>query len=97
MDHLCGAENYSAWKWKMEDVLEELELLSYVKGEVTEPQESNAKDHQNWKKKQQKALRVIRSRVAEKVANTLAVAETGMQAWNILKNLLKVHVDHLLS
>jgi hypothetical protein len=70
----------------MEDVLEELELLDYIKGNLANtPADLTMTESQEWQKKQHKTLRVIRLQVNETVANTLAVAETGKQAWDILQ------------
>ena len=43
-DKIEGIENFLAWKYKIGLILQENDLDKYVKEEVTEPEESEAKE-----------------------------------------------------
>ena len=85
LEPLKGAENYSPWAVQMKDLLGELELWSYVTGDevltpTTEP---------TWKKKDGKALRQIRLRVARDLVALVSDADTSKEAWDTLKTTFR--------
>ena len=43
-DKLEGIENYRAWKYRIGLILKENDLEKYIKGEVAEPTEAEAKE-----------------------------------------------------
>lgn len=60
-----NGDNYHTWRIQMMDILAELELWEYVNGATTMP--VDAAQQPAWRKKDAKALRAIRLRVAKDV------------------------------
>jgi len=56
---LEGTTNFVAWKIHMEAILDDNELLEYIKTDVAKPQASDAQDLAQWKKDLAKARRII--------------------------------------
>ena len=56
-DKLEGIENFRAWKYRIGLILQENDLNKYVKEEVSEPEEAEAKE--KHKKDMIKAQRII--------------------------------------
>ncbi|GJE99589.1 polyprotein [Phanerochaete sordida] len=86
IEPLKGSENYFSWCVQEEDILTEMDLLEYAKGETTIPTEP-ATAVTAWKKKDRKALSAIRLRCSSEVAVHIATCETSKDAWDTLKSL----------
>ena len=56
-DHLEGASNFIFWKSRVLILLEENDLLQYVKAKVPEPEAEE--DKPRWKKDDAKARRIL--------------------------------------
>ncbi len=76
-------DNYVTWRIQMTDILSELDLWDYVAGtQTTMPTEATLQA--DWKKKDAKALRAIRLRLAQDVLVYAQDAVTAKEAWDTL-------------
>jgi hypothetical protein len=57
VDKLEGVENFRAWKYKIGLILEENDLAKFIKENVLEPKENEAKE--KYKKDMNRAKRII--------------------------------------
>lgn len=77
-----NGENYHTWRIQMQDILAELELWEYVSGDNTLP--TDTAQQSAWRKKDAKALRAIRLRIAKDVLVYAQDAKTSKEAWDTL-------------
>ena len=82
IEPLKGEVNYQTWKVQMMDILNELELWEYVDGSKPFPDDKTQQP--GWKKKDAKALRAIRLRLANDIISDVRDAETAKEAWDSL-------------
>ncbi|KAJ3003061.1 hypothetical protein NUW54_g5503 [Trametes sanguinea] len=75
-------DNYHTWRTQMTDILAELELWEYVTGAIKQPSDTNLQAA--WRKKDAKALRAIRLRVAKDALVYVQDAKTSKEAWDTL-------------
>ncbi|CDO72946.1 hypothetical protein BN946_scf185002.g131 [Trametes cinnabarina] len=76
------ADNYHTWRTQMTDILAELELWENVTGAIEQPSDTNLQAA--WRKKDAKALRAIRLRVAKDALVYVQDAKTSKEAWDTL-------------
>ncbi|OJT11738.1 Retrovirus-related Pol polyprotein from transposon TNT 1-94, partial [Trametes pubescens] len=77
-----NGDNYHTWRIQMQDILAELELWEYVSGNNTLP--ANTTQQSAWCKKDAKALRAIRLRIAKDVLVYAQDAKTSKEVWDTL-------------
>src|SRR5689334_677875 len=80
IEPLKGEENYAPWSVQIKDLLSEHDLWAYVDGSEPQPTESDAE----WKRKDAKALRQIRMRVARDLVILVRDCKTSKEAWDTL-------------
>ena len=78
-------DNYVTWRIQMTDILAELDLWEYVAGDNTTPPSDEAR-RADWKKKDAKALRAIRLRLAKDVLVYAQDAASAKEAWDTLRD-----------
>ncbi|CDO69119.1 hypothetical protein BN946_scf185042.g21 [Trametes cinnabarina] len=78
-----NGDNYVTWRVQMTDILSELDLWDYVSGNQTTMPASEAL-RADWKKKDAKALRAIRLRLAKDVLVYAQDATSAKEAWDTL-------------
>ena len=78
-------DNYVTWRIQMTDILAELDLWEYVAGDNTSPPSDEAR-RADWKKKDAKALRAIRLRLAKDVLVYAQDAVSAKEAWDTLRD-----------
>lgn len=82
IDPLRGEDNYNAWCVQITDLLNELEIWDHVSGNKPRPTEAALLPE--WKKKDAKALRAIRFRVANENVVYVQDATSSKEAWDTL-------------
>ncbi len=76
-------DNYVTWRIQMTDILAELDLWDYVTSDRTTAPADEARSA-DWKKKDSKALRAIRLRLAKDVLVYAQDALSAKDAWDTL-------------
>jgi len=71
-----GNSNLIAWKDRMEAVLDENELLDYVKTDIPKPGSANAENLAQWNKDVAKVRRIILGGVRDHITSNIHVKET---------------------
>jgi hypothetical protein len=82
IEPLTGTDNYPAWKFRMEDILRALKLISHTDESYVAPNDTEAKVA--WKERDQLALSHIRLRVKDSIIVYVRNAKTAAEAWKIL-------------
>lgn len=82
IDPLRGEDNYNSWRVQITDLLNELEIWDHISGD--EPRPTEAALLPEWKKKDAKALRAIRFRVANDIVVYVQDATSSKEAWDTL-------------
>ena len=62
IEPLAGADNYQAWKFRMEDILRAQKLWKHAEGTAAKPEKEKM---EAWEEKDQLALSQIRLRVKD--------------------------------
>ena len=78
-------DNYVTWRIQMTDILAELDLWEYVASDNTTPPSDKAR-RPDWKKKDAKALRAIRLRLAKDILVYAQDAASVKEAWDTLRD-----------
>ncbi|CDO74218.1 hypothetical protein BN946_scf184718.g2 [Trametes cinnabarina] len=81
-----NGDNYHTWRIQMMDILAKLELWEYVAGTTSLP--TDPSQQPAWRKKDAKALRAIRLRVAKDVLVYTQDATTSKEAWDTLVRII---------
>lgn len=82
IDPLRGEDNYNTWRVQLTDLLNELEIWGHVSGDEPKPTETALLP--KWTKKDAKALRAIRFRVANDIVVYVQDTTSSKDAWDTL-------------
>ena len=97
IDPLKGIKNYTMWKIKIIDILDDMGLSEHIEDPIPMPQSaltslgksaSQSKDA-DWDSKDQKALTAIWLRVADTMLVYIANVKAAGDTWRILHDLFK--------
>ena len=84
-DRLDGVSNFSTWKVRFMNILEEHDLDQFIKGEIETP--TSATSRSAFKKNQAKAKRIIFDSVKDSIMNILTPLTTAKECFDTLNNL----------
>lgn len=87
---LSGTGNWRTWKVQMMDLLGELEVWDVVDGTETEPSDLTMSGGKAWKKKDRKALGIIRRCVNDSILLHILAASNAKSAWDTLTQTYEV-------
>ncbi|QRV89278.1 Retrovirus-related Pol polyprotein from transposon TNT 1-94 [Ceratobasidium sp. AG-Ba] len=87
---LSGTGNWRAWKVRMEDMFGELEVWEVVSGDETEPSDTSSTDAKDWRKKDKKALGIMRRCVNDSILLHILASTSSKQAWDTLVQTYQV-------
>ena len=90
-DRLVGAENFTAWKYRIMSLFAEHDLEDFVTGEVEEPTTATARA--SFKRKQAKARNIIFNSVKDNLVPIIGPLSTPKECYDALADLYekKVH------
>jgi hypothetical protein len=91
---LKGISNYIAWKDRMESVLEYNGLNEFIDKDVPKPDVADATNLDAWKKKVEKARRILLEGVRDHIVSNLHGKDTPYAMWNALTDLFQNSNDH---
>ena len=88
-DKMEGIENFQAWKYRIDLIIIENDLDKYIKDEVTEPEEGEAKEkHQkNLIKAMRIALRIIADYIKDHLIPQVPSKETPNKMYDSLSRM----------
>ena len=84
-DKLEGIENFWAWKYRIGLILQENDLDKYIKDEVAEPKEANAKE--KHKKDMIRAQRIIADSIKDHLIPQVSSKKTPKEMYDALSRL----------
>ena len=84
-DKLEGIENYRAWKYKMGLILKENDLEKYIKDEVAEPKEAEAKE--KHKKDLIRAQRILSHSIKDHLIPQVSSKKTPKEMYDSLARM----------
>ena len=84
-DKLKGIENFQAWKYRIGFILRENDLDKYIKGEVAEPEEDEAKE--KHKKDLIKEMRIIVDSIKGHLIPQVSSKETPKEMYDALSKM----------
>ena len=84
-DKLEGIENFLAWKYRIGLILRENDLEKYIKDEVAEPKEDEAKE--KHEKDLIKAMRIIVDSFKDHLIPQVSYKKTPKQMYNALSKM----------
>jgi hypothetical protein len=91
---LEGNSNYIAWKDRIEAVLEDNGLKDYIDRDVPTPDTTNIANLDAWKKKVEKARRILLEGVQDHIVSSLHGKTTPHAMWKVLTDLFQNSSDH---
>ena len=86
-EKLDGAENFRAWKYHIMLILEENDIEGFIKEEVVEPEEAEAKS--KYKKYMIKAKRIIAESIKDNLIPQVSSRETPKEMFDSLSALFE--------
>ena len=86
-DKLEGIENFRAWKYRIGLILQENDLDMYVKEEVVEPEEAEAKEKQ--KKDMIRAQRIIADSIKDHLIPQVSSKKTPKEMFDALSRMFE--------
>ena len=84
-DKLEGIENYKAWKYTIDLILKENHLEKYIKDEVGEPEEAEAKE--KHKKHLIRAQRIIDDSIKDHLIPQVSYKKTRKEMYDALERM----------
>lgn len=84
---LKGSPNYIAWKDKMEEILEDNGLKEFIDNNVPKPTVTDATNLDAWKKKVEKARKILLEEVRDHIVSSLHGKATPYPLWKVLTDL----------
>ena len=84
-EKLEGAENFRAWKYHIMLILEENDLEGFIREEVAEPEEAEAKS--KYKKDMIKAKRIIDDSIKDNLIPQVSSRSAPKEMFDTLSNL----------
>ena len=84
-DKLEGVSNFEAWKYRVSLILKENDLLNFIKNEVSEPQEAEAKE--KYKKEVIRAKRIIADSIKDHLIPLVSSKETPKDVYDALDRM----------
>jgi hypothetical protein len=91
---LEGSSNYIAWKDRMEAVLEDNGLKDYIDRDVPKSDATDTANLDAWKKKVEKARRILLEGVRDQIVSGLHGKTTPHAMWKVLMDLFQKSSDH---
>ena len=91
---LEGNSNYISWKDMMEVVLEDSGLKQFINNDVPKPVVADAANLDAWKKKVEKARRILLDGVRDHIVLGLHGRSTPYAMWKALKDLFQSSSNH---
>ena len=89
IEPLSGADNYPAWKFRMEDILQAQKLWGYVTGTIPKPvaedKPATASDMARWEDQDYIACAQIRLQVKDSILAYVRSAKSAKSAWDTLQ------------
>ena len=92
--HSKGISNYISWKDRMEVVLEDNGLKEFIEKDVPKPDVVDAANLDAWKKKVEKARRILLEGVRDHIVSSLHGKATPYAMWKALTDLFQSSSDH---
>ena len=86
-DRLEGASNFIPWKSRVLLLVEENDLLQYVKAKVPEPE--GEEDKPRWRKDDAKVRRILVDSVRDHLVPQISEKTTARRMFKTIKNLLE--------
>ena len=86
-EKLEGAKNFRAWKYRIMLILEENDLEGFIKEEVAEPEEDEAKA--KYKKDMIKAKRIIADSIKDHLIPQVSSRRTPKEMFDALSSLFE--------
>ena len=86
-EKLEGAENFRAWKYQIMLILEENDIEGFIKEEVVEPEEAEAKS--KYKKDMIKDKRIIDDSIKDNLIPQVSSRETPKEMFDALSGLFQ--------
>jgi hypothetical protein len=91
---LEGSLNYISWKDRMEAVLEDNDLKEFIDKDVPKPYATDAANLDAWKKKVEKARRILLEGLRDHNVSNLHGKATPYAIWKNLTDLFQNSSDH---
>ena len=91
---LEGISNYISWKDMMEVILEDNVLKEFIEKDVPKPDAADAANLDAWKKKVEKARRIMLEGVRYHIVSSLHGKATPYAMWKALMDILQSSSDH---
>jgi hypothetical protein len=91
---LEGISNYIAWKDRMEAVLKDNGLMEFIDKDVPKPDVEDAANLDSWKKKVEKARRILLEGVRDHIVSNLHGKATPYEMWKDLIDLFQNSSNH---
>jgi hypothetical protein len=91
---LEGNSNYIAWKDRMEATLEDNGLKEYIDKDVPNPDATDTANLEAWKKKVEKARRILLEGVRDHIVSSLYGKATPYAMWKDLTDLFQNNNNH---
>ena len=86
-ENFGGAENFRAWKYQIMPILKENYIEGFIKEEVAEPEEAEAKS--KYKKDMIKAKRIIVESIKDNLIPQVSSRETPKEMFDALSDLFE--------
>ncbi|XP_057837498.2 uncharacterized protein LOC131047712 [Cryptomeria japonica] len=84
-DKLDGAANYTSWKFRLPIVLEENDLLNYVKSVVDEPSDDSEKAQ--WRKNNFMARKILIDSIKDHLVPVISKLDSAKEMFECLQSL----------
>ena len=91
---LEGRSKYISWKDRMEAVLEDNGLKEFIEKDVPKPDAADDTNLDAWKKKVEKARRILLEGVRDHIVSSLPRKSTPYAMWKDLTDLFQSNNDH---
>jgi hypothetical protein len=91
---LEGSSNYIAWKDRMEAVLKDNGLKEYIDKDVPKSDATDTANLDAWKKKVEKARRILLEGVRDHIVSSLHGKATPHAMWKFLTEMFQNNNDH---